>query len=172
MVPAELPINHLLTAAVAIQNVIDLSRAVRALIAEGYPVKYEDLATLSPYQTRHIKRFGDYVSMVTTAAAMSKWLMKKSGRPLLKTRTWMSGSSLRSTTISCNRITVSGTIRFAGAFENVIVAILGVGRSTLMVLCWGHRAFLSVVIVASSRAAAGYPLVISPGEEEDEGPRA
>ncbi|HYU54099.1 MAG TPA: hypothetical protein VEK37_14200 [Gemmatimonadaceae bacterium] len=45
----------------------------------------------------------------------------------------------------------------------MIVAILGVGRSTLMVLCWGHRAFLSVVIVASSRAAAGYPLVISPG---------
>ena len=51
--------NHLLTNAVAIQNVIDLTRAVRGLLAEGYPVKHEDLATLSPYQTRHIKRFGD-----------------------------------------------------------------------------------------------------------------
>jgi TnpA family transposase len=52
--------NHLLTNAVAIQNVIDLTRGVRDLIAEGYPVTREDLAALSPYQTRHIKRFGDY----------------------------------------------------------------------------------------------------------------
>ncbi len=43
--------NHLLTNAVAIQNVIDLTRAVRQLMAEGYPVKREDLAALSPYQT-------------------------------------------------------------------------------------------------------------------------
>ncbi len=57
--------NHLLTNAVAIQNVIDLTRAVRQLMAEGYPVKREDLAALSPYQTRHIKRFGDYVFTVT-----------------------------------------------------------------------------------------------------------
>jgi hypothetical protein len=60
--------NHLLTNAVAIQNVIDLTRAVRQLMAEGYPVKREDLAALSPYQTRHIKRFGDYVFTVTAPA--------------------------------------------------------------------------------------------------------
>ena len=35
-------------------------------MAEGYPVKHEDVATLIPYQTRHIKRFGDYVSTVTS----------------------------------------------------------------------------------------------------------
>ena len=29
-------------------------------IAEGYPVKREDVAALSPYLTRHVKRFGDY----------------------------------------------------------------------------------------------------------------
>jgi len=57
--------NHLLTNAVAVQNVIDLTRAVPQLIAEGYPVKREDLAALSPYQTRHIKRFGDHVFTVT-----------------------------------------------------------------------------------------------------------
>jgi Tn3 transposase DDE domain len=56
--------NHLLTNAVPIQNVLDLTRAVRGLQAEGYPVKHEDLATLSPHQTRHIKRFGDYVFTV------------------------------------------------------------------------------------------------------------
>ena len=53
--------NDLVANAVAIQNVIDLTRAVRQLIREGYPVKREDLAVLSPYQTRHIKRFGDYI---------------------------------------------------------------------------------------------------------------
>ncbi|MBV9168560.1 MAG: transposase, partial [Chloroflexi bacterium] len=58
--------NHLLTNAVAVQNVIDLTRAVRGLLADGYAVKHEDLATLSPYQTRHIKRFGDYVFTVTS----------------------------------------------------------------------------------------------------------
>jgi hypothetical protein len=39
---------------------------VRGLLAEGYVVKHEDLATLSPYQTRQIKRFGDYVFAVTS----------------------------------------------------------------------------------------------------------
>jgi len=62
----KLKYNHLLTNAVAIKNVIDLTRAVRSLLADGYPVKHEDLATLSPYQTRHIKRFGDYVFTVTS----------------------------------------------------------------------------------------------------------
>src|SRR6266545_260024 len=52
--------NHVLTNTVAIQNVIDLTRGVRDLIAQEYPVTREDLAALSHYQTRHIKRFGDY----------------------------------------------------------------------------------------------------------------
>jgi hypothetical protein len=29
-------------------------------LREGYPVKREDVAALSPYLTRHVKRFGDY----------------------------------------------------------------------------------------------------------------
>lgn len=32
-----------------------------ALSAEGYPVDREALAVLSPYMTKHLKRFGDYV---------------------------------------------------------------------------------------------------------------
>lgn len=44
----------------AIQNVIDLTRAVRALLQEGHPVRREELVALSPYQTSHLKRFGDY----------------------------------------------------------------------------------------------------------------
>ncbi len=52
--------NHLVANAVAIQNVIDLTRAVRARLQEGYPIRREELAALSPYQTGHLKRFGDY----------------------------------------------------------------------------------------------------------------
>ncbi len=53
--------NHLVANTVAIQNVIDLTGAVRALVAQGYLVRREDLAQLSPYQTRRLKRFGDYI---------------------------------------------------------------------------------------------------------------
>ena len=42
------------------QNVVDVSRVLGELKAEGYPVNREDVAALSPYLTRHIKRFGDY----------------------------------------------------------------------------------------------------------------
>ena len=52
--------NHLVANAAAIQNVIDLTRAVRELQADNYFIRREDLAQLSPYQTRRLKRFGDY----------------------------------------------------------------------------------------------------------------
>jgi hypothetical protein len=51
--------NHLVANAAAIQTVIDLTRAVRALQADGYIIHRDDLARLSPYQTRR-QRFGDY----------------------------------------------------------------------------------------------------------------
>ena len=47
--------------AIILQNTVDLTYAVRELVAEGYDVKREDLAGISPYWTTHIKRFGDYV---------------------------------------------------------------------------------------------------------------
>jgi TnpA family transposase len=47
--------------AIILQNTVDLTYAVRELVAEGYDVKREDLALISPYWTGHIKRFGDYV---------------------------------------------------------------------------------------------------------------
>jgi Tn3 transposase DDE domain len=52
--------NDLVANAVIFQNVVDVSRVLHALIAEGYPVKREDVAALSPYLTRHVKRFGAY----------------------------------------------------------------------------------------------------------------
>ncbi len=67
-------------------------------------------------------------------AARSKWFTKKSGTSLLKTTTWISGSVSSSRTISYNRTAVSARTTFAGGFENVIVAIFGVGRSKTTVL--------------------------------------
>jgi hypothetical protein len=51
--------NHLVANAAAIQTVIDLTRVVRALQADGDIIHRDDLAQLSPYQTRR-QRFGDY----------------------------------------------------------------------------------------------------------------
>ena len=52
--------NDLVANAVIFQNVVDVSRILRELIAEGYPLKPEELAAFSPYLTLHLKRFGEY----------------------------------------------------------------------------------------------------------------
>ena len=53
--------NDLVANAVILQNVIDQSRILYEMKAEGYPIKREEVAALSPYLTSHLKRFGDYV---------------------------------------------------------------------------------------------------------------
>lgn len=50
----------LLANAVLLQNVADMSAILPELATEGYRVTPETIAVLSPYITRHIKRFGDY----------------------------------------------------------------------------------------------------------------
>jgi Tn3 transposase DDE domain len=50
----------LLASALIYWNVVEISRAIGELVSQGYPVSKADLAYLSPYITRHIKRFGDY----------------------------------------------------------------------------------------------------------------
>jgi Tn3 transposase DDE domain len=52
--------NDLVANAVIFQNVVDISRVLGQLKAEGYVVRREDIAAMSPYLTQHIKRFGDY----------------------------------------------------------------------------------------------------------------
>jgi len=39
---------------------VEAGGTARDLQADGYLVRREDLAQLSPYQTRRLKRFGDY----------------------------------------------------------------------------------------------------------------
>jgi TnpA family transposase len=47
--------------AVILQNTVDLSLAIQTLSAKGMRVDRAVLKTLSPYLTRHLKRYGDYV---------------------------------------------------------------------------------------------------------------
>jgi hypothetical protein len=47
--------------AVILQNTVDISFAVKSLSAEGYRINRSLLATLSPYVTRNLKRYGDFV---------------------------------------------------------------------------------------------------------------
>lgn len=52
---------ELVSSAVILQNTVDISIAIRKLHEEGYVIKPEDLATISPYLTRNLRRYGDYV---------------------------------------------------------------------------------------------------------------
>jgi hypothetical protein len=49
-----------LASALIFWNVVEMTRVLNELAQEGYPIRKEDLAFLSPYWTRPVKRFGDY----------------------------------------------------------------------------------------------------------------
>jgi TnpA family transposase len=51
----------LIASAVILQNTVDMSLAIQTLITEGYPINHRLVAALSPFGTRNIKRYGDYV---------------------------------------------------------------------------------------------------------------
>jgi len=42
-------------------NAIELTSVLREMAAEGHEIRRGDVEMLSPYITRHIKRFGEYV---------------------------------------------------------------------------------------------------------------
>ena len=50
----------LLTNCIILDNTLEISAALNALAKEGLVPTIDELAALSPYQTRHIKRFGNY----------------------------------------------------------------------------------------------------------------
>ena len=53
---------ELVSAAVILHNAVDLSRVIQQLHEEGYPVKPEDVAKLSPYLTHNLRRYGDFIA--------------------------------------------------------------------------------------------------------------
>lgn len=42
-----------------------MSRIIQQLRIEGWSIRQEDLARLSPYLTEHLKRFGDFILDLT-----------------------------------------------------------------------------------------------------------
>jgi hypothetical protein len=52
--------NHLITNLLTFHNVVAMMNAARRMEAEGFEVRDECVAELSPYQTEHINRFGHY----------------------------------------------------------------------------------------------------------------
>jgi TnpA family transposase len=51
----------LVASAVILHNTVDMSLAIQTLMSQGEVIPMRHLAALSPYVTRHIKRYGDYV---------------------------------------------------------------------------------------------------------------
>lgn len=52
--------NDIVTNSVILQNIVDMSDIIHQLTQEGAQIREDDLASLSPYLTEHINRFGDY----------------------------------------------------------------------------------------------------------------
>lgn len=52
--------TDLVANAVILHNVVDMSAILRILVKEGHRFSKADLSALSPYLTRHIRRFGEY----------------------------------------------------------------------------------------------------------------
>ncbi len=52
--------NDMVANAVVFYNVVEQTRIIKKLIRDGWKIRKEDVAVLSPYVTIHVKRFGDY----------------------------------------------------------------------------------------------------------------
>ena len=52
--------NQLIANCVMLQNVLDMSQALRELIEEGYPVNMKAVQGLSAYPHGHVQRYGEY----------------------------------------------------------------------------------------------------------------
>jgi hypothetical protein len=53
--------NHLVANLLTFHTLVTITKALRELLEQGHTADREALATLSPYQTEHINRFGNYV---------------------------------------------------------------------------------------------------------------
>jgi TnpA family transposase len=53
--------NHLVANLLIFHTLVTMGRALQCLADDGYAMDMEALATLSPYQTEHINRFGTYI---------------------------------------------------------------------------------------------------------------
>jgi len=52
--------NHLVANLVIFHNVVEMTRVIKQLVAEGVEITPEILERFSPYKTDHLNRFGHY----------------------------------------------------------------------------------------------------------------
>ncbi|WSC90774.1 transposase [Streptosporangium sp. NBC_01756] len=62
-------VHELLANCVIYSTACDITDAANAIAAEGRPVDPDDLATISPYITHVIRRFGNWILNLTPPAA-------------------------------------------------------------------------------------------------------
>jgi TnpA family transposase len=52
--------SELVANAIILHNTVDMTIAINKLLKEGHKILKSDVEAMSPYITRHLKRFGDY----------------------------------------------------------------------------------------------------------------
>jgi hypothetical protein len=68
--------NHLVANILTFHNIVSMTKAIDRLRAEGQEISDEVLAAVSPYQTSHINRFGQYQLHVRRAPDPLPFLRK------------------------------------------------------------------------------------------------
>ncbi len=74
--------NELVANCLIFRTSVDMMRVLNQLQREGYELDPADVATLSPYLTRHIRRFGDYVLDLSPPADLPEAHLELNGRRL------------------------------------------------------------------------------------------
>ncbi len=76
--------NHLVANLLVFHNIVTLSRAFDRLQADGLKASAQAMAALTPYQTEHINRFGNYtVNFSRTPEPLPSNLRQSEGQPLV-----------------------------------------------------------------------------------------
>jgi TnpA family transposase len=76
--------NHLVANLLVFHNIVTLSRALDRLQADGLKASAQAMAALTPYQTEHINRFGNYtVNFSRTPEPLPPNLRQSGGQPLV-----------------------------------------------------------------------------------------
>jgi hypothetical protein len=76
--------NHLVANLLIFHTIVGMTNALDAIIADGHHgmISDEALAGLSPYQTEHINRFGDYVLDLNQPPAPLPFALPARSQPL------------------------------------------------------------------------------------------
>ena len=62
--------TDLIASAIILLNVIDMTRVLEQLDPNEYTITPDTLSTLSPYMTKHLQRFGDFLIDMETLPAL------------------------------------------------------------------------------------------------------